>query len=170
MSGPADRFAVGVVVARRPPVGAWASHVWLPRAVLPRVPEAAPGTALGHEGTDELFYAGLGDVLLDRGATAHYRDNLVSGRPSLWVLLAAEGDAVRVWSITADPYEGEAYCDIGGIVEAVPMPPEIAAGVAEFVAAFHRETPFLKRSRDRADPDALARRAPAALSKREGPK
>jgi hypothetical protein len=114
-----------------------------------------------------LFYAGVADVLLERGATAHYRDNLVSGRPSLWVLLAADDERVRIWSITADPYEGEAYSDIGGIVEAVPMPPEIAAGLADFVAAFHRETPFVKRSRDRADPNAFAKHGPGR--KREEP-
>ena len=49
---------------------------------------------------------------------------------------------------------------IGEIVEAVPMPADIQAKIAEFFAAFHQERPFIKRKRDRADPEALARRKP----------
>ena len=49
---------------------------------------------------------------------------------------------------------------IGEIVEAVPMPADIQAKIAEFFAAFHKERPFIKRKRDRADPEALARRKP----------
>jgi hypothetical protein len=39
------------------------------------------------------------------------------------------------------------------------MPETIRDVVARFVAEHHVERPFVKRKRDRADPDALARRA-----------
>jgi hypothetical protein len=61
-----------------------------------------------------------------RSDTGTYRDNLYSGRPSLWVTLAeADGEpGVAVHSVTADPAEGEGMTESGGwIVEAVPMPP-----------------------------------------------
>ena len=38
------------------------------------------------------------------------------------------------------------------------MPCEIQAKVAAFFEAFHVERPFIKRKRDRADPEALAHR------------
>jgi hypothetical protein len=40
------------------------------------------------------------------------------------------------------------------------MPADIQAKIAEFFAAFHQERPFIKRIRDRADPEALARGKP----------
>jgi hypothetical protein len=161
---PESRFEVGVVVAKRRLNSPWADHAWLPLAVLPAAPAVAPGTRLGAGGEDELYYAGAFEVALHAAETAHYRDNLTSGRPALWVALRpAEGDAVEVASVTADPYEGEALTEaIGAIVEPVPMPPEIEATIAAFFDAFHVERQFFKRQRDRADPEALARRRPRA--------
>jgi hypothetical protein len=42
------------------------------------------------------------------------------------------------------------------------MPPAVREIVEAFVAEHHVERPFVKRKRDRADPQALARRAPIA--------
>ena len=154
----ADRFEIGVVVARRKLKSAWASHAWVPHAVLPAAPTVVPGTLLSADADSELFYAGPFELLLHPSETAHYRDNLASGRPSLWVALrTGEHETFEIATVTADPYEGEALTEgIGGIVEPVPMPPEIRAKIAAFVEAFHRERPFLKRQQDRADPEALA--------------
>jgi hypothetical protein len=155
-------FEVGVVVAKRKLKGPWASHAWLPRAVLPSVPAAAPWTPLGQDGDDEPFYAGSFALSLHTGETGHYRDNLLSGRPALWVVLQPiAGDRYGIATVTANPYEGEALAQGNGeIVEAVPMPPEIRDEVAAFVEAFHVERPFIKRRRDHADPEVLARGAP----------
>ena len=48
----------------------------------------------------------------------------------------------------------------GDLVEAVPMPDAVRATVEGFVVEHHIERPFHKRERDRADPEALARRGP----------
>jgi hypothetical protein len=153
-------FEVGVVIEKRRLKSVWASHAWLPHAVLPAVPDTAPGTPLEGGQDAGTFYAGVAIVRLTPSETAHYRDNLRSGNPSLWVGLRATGeDAHEVSIVTADPYEGEALAGaLGEIIEAVPMPPEIQDKVAAFVEAFHVERPFFKRKRDRADPNALARR------------
>lgn len=152
---------VGVIVARRPLRSPWADHVWLPYAVLPAVPPIEPWTPLG--GGDALFYAGPAELTLYAATTGYYRANLDSGRPSLWVSLRlVDGEACGIGMITADPYEGEALTEgVGAVVEAVPMPMDIAATIEAFCRAFHVERPFLKRERDRADPDALGRRPPA---------
>ena len=68
----------------------------------------------------------------------------------------------RLIAVTADPAEGEGYhaerrssgrggADAGAV----------RAVVEAFVAEHHVERPFFKRKRDRADPEALARRATA---------
>lgn len=161
-----DRFEVGVVVAKRRLTGPWATHAWLPSAVLPAAPAVAPGTRLSADDSEETFYAGSFEVLLHPSETGHYRDNLTSGRPALWVALRLlDGGDCQIATVTADPYEGEALAEgVGEIVEPVPMPSEVQAKIAAFFEACHRERPFLKRRRDRADPEALARgRSPPAL-------
>lgn len=168
-SPPADRFEVGVIVAKRKLKGAWASHAWLPVAALPAIPAAAPWTRLGSTPEEETFYAGAYEVSLHPAETSHYRDNLVSGRPSLWIALRhVEGDAYEVAAVTADPYEGESMAEgIGEVVEAVPMPADVQAKVSAFFEAFHVERTFHKRKRDRADPEALARQGTGARRKGE---
>lgn len=159
---PEDRFEVGIIVARRRLKGPWATHAWLPVAALPAAAGTPAWTPLTETEEEATFYAGAYEVSLHLAETAHYRDNLVSGRPSLWVSLRANGDdSYAIASVTADPYEGEAMAEgIGEIVEAVPMPPEIQAKLLAFFEAFHIERRFEKRKRDRADPEALARRVP----------
>jgi hypothetical protein len=146
-----DHFMIGVVAARRRLDGQWASHAWLPIAALPAAPAIAAGTRLGSDRGDETFYVGAAEVALHLRATGHYRDNLTSDRPALWVVLRPIGDEVELVSVTADPYEGEALAEsIGDIVEAVPMPTGIQARVQAFFDAFHVEQTFFKRKRDRA--------------------
>lgn len=156
---PADRLTIGVVVAKRRLVGPWADHAWLPTAILPAPPDVAPWTLLSSDERQDNFYAGPFDVTLHRGDTSHYRDNLGSGRPSLWVSLRATApEEHEIATVTADPYEGESMAEgIGEIVEAVPMPESVQRDIAAFVEAFHVERPFFKRKRDRADREALAR-------------
>src|SRR5262249_46007950 len=84
-AAPLARLVVGIVVERRRAKSVWADFVWRPVAALPGVPETPPWTAL--EGDDEAmrFYAGSAEVELHRADTPHYRDNLASGDPGLWV-------------------------------------------------------------------------------------
>jgi hypothetical protein len=154
-----DRCEIGVVVAKRKLKSPWASHAWAPHAVLPAAPATPPGALLRADADAELFYAGSFELLLHPSETAHYRDNLASGRPSLWVALRpTDGEEYEIAAVTADPYEGEALAEgIGEIVEPVPMPPQIQATLAAFIDAFHRDRPFVKRKRDRADPEVMAR-------------
>jgi hypothetical protein len=160
-TAPEHRFEVGIIVARRRLTGPWASHAWLPVGALPAAAAASPWTKLSETEDEATFYAGSYEVALHPGETGHYRDNLVSGRPSLWVALRNSGDETyEVASVTADPYEGESMAEgVGEIVEPVPMPPEVQAKLLTFFEAFHVERKFEKRKRDRADPEALARRA-----------
>jgi len=65
--------------------------------------------------------------------------------------------------VTADPAEGEAMTETGvNVVESVAMPKPIQESIVTFVAEHHVEQEFVKRKRDRANPEALARRGPLA--------
>ena len=64
--------------------------------------------------------------------------------------------------VTADP-AGRGHD--GGrqhIVEPVPMPEPVRDAIAAFVAEHHVDEVFVKRKRDRADPESLGRRPRAA--------
>ena len=147
---------VGVVVRRSKVDHAWVDHVWSPEAILPAVPDTQVWTKLGTSGESELFYAGVGVLELYRTETAGYRDNLIDGKPQVWVALRTQSESadVELVHVTADPTEGETLMEAGAdIVASVPMPSDIAAWVAAFVDEFHVEQVFLKRKRDKTGPD-----------------
>ena len=158
---PLVRIPVGVVVERRKASSPWVDFIWRAVDVLVGVPEAAPWTVL--HATDEVttFYGGTADIELYRTETTQYRDNLNSGSPGLWVIMVpTEADPpYRVLAVTADPAEGEGATEsAANIVEQVPMPISVAEIVEQFVAEHHVERQFIKRKRDRIDPDSLSRR------------
>jgi hypothetical protein len=163
-STPLVRIPVGVVVARRKAASQWIDFTWTPVAVLNGVPETGPWQVLREDGDTTTFYAGSTEIELYRSETTYYRDNLATGAPSLWVVMtSAEDDcAVRLVAVTADPAEGESFTEsAANLVEQLPMSPQIESIVAAFIAEHHVEREFIKRKRDRARPEALARRDPA---------
>jgi hypothetical protein len=134
--------------------------VWRPIAVLPGVPDAAPWTALDGDADRASFYGGAAAIALHRSDTSGYRDNLASGEALLWVVLRPTGrePPYEIAAVTADPHEGEAFTESAtDLVETVPMPEPVRAALAEFVARHHVEHPFVKRERDRPNPEAMAR-------------
>jgi hypothetical protein len=157
------KIEVGVVVERRKAQSQWIDFTWRPVAVLTGAPDAAPWTVLSQDGDGTTFFAGSGEVALFRTETGNYRDNLATGAPTLWVALRPTGaePPYQLFGVTADPAEGEAWTEAGNdLVDVVPMPERVREMIAAFVAEHHVERPFHKRERDRADPEALARRSP----------
>jgi hypothetical protein len=157
------KIAVGIVVERRKARSPWIDFTWKPLAALPGQPDTLPWTALAEDGETTTFYVGAAEVALYRTETANYRNNLGSGAPMLWVALRPSGvePPYELFAVTADPAEGEAWTETGtDLVDAVPMPEVVRATIDAFVAEHHVEQPFHKRERDRADPEALARRGP----------
>jgi hypothetical protein len=147
------RITVAVVVERRKAKSPWLDFIWQPVAVLAGNPVAAPWTPLNAADDTILFYAGEAVIELYRTETANYRGNLTSGAPLLWVVLRpdASGQTYKLFAVTADPAEGEAFTDAGNdVVGTVPMPAVIAEMIGDFVAVHHVERPFLKRRRERA--------------------
>jgi hypothetical protein len=163
-STPLAAIAVGVIVERVKAASQWTDYIWRAITVLAGQPDTAPWTQLSEDGKRATYYAGPATVELYRTETANYRSNLASGSPALWVVLRETGTAppYALYLVTADPAEGEAMTEAGrNIVEPVPMPDIVRDAVAAFVAEHHVEEVFVKRKRDRADPESLGRRPPS---------
>jgi len=161
---PLATISVGVLVERSKSASPWTDFHWRPVGILTGVPDASPWTRLSDDGERATFYAGATEIELYRTETANYRDNLQSGEPSLWIVLRpVERDPpYELAVVTADPAEGEAMTEAGAnLVEAVAMPKPMQETIAAFIAEHHVEQEFVKRKRDRANPEALARRGPA---------
>jgi hypothetical protein len=160
---PQRRIPVGIVVERRKAKSPWADFVWRAVAALPGVPETAPWTMLDGDADCTNFYAGAGEIELYRSESSAYRDNLATGAALLWVVLRPSGDRrpYAIAAVTADPGEGEGFTEAADdLVDTVPMPEPVRAVIADFVAEHHLGHEFVKRKRDRADPEAMARRDP----------
>jgi hypothetical protein len=161
MSGALASIVVGVVVERRKAASQWIDYTWRPLAVLAGAPAAQPWTVLTQDDEATSFYAGPSAIELHRTETTNYRDNLAAGG-HLWVVLRPTGvdPPYEVVRVTADPAEGEAFTEAGSdLVDQVAMPDSIRHAIEAFIAEHHVERPFHKRKRDRADPEAMARRA-----------
>ena len=160
---PLASIPVGVVVERSKSSSQWADFYWRPAGVLAGAPETPPWTKLNDDGERASFYAGSAEIELYRTETANYRDNLRLETPLLWVILRpVEADPpYELAAVTADPAEGEAMTEAGAnLVDTVAMPKPVQDAVAAFVAEHHVEEVFVKRKRDRANPEAMARRGP----------
>jgi hypothetical protein len=163
MSEPVRHIPIGVVVERRKAASPWAEFLWRPAAVLAGLPDASAWTPLAEDGDAVTFYAGPAEIVLYRSEADNYRCNLMSGAPAVWVMMHPAGGEPPcvIGGVTADPAEGEGWTEPGqAIVEAVAMPEIVREQVAAFVAQYPARPGFVKRRRDRADPEALARRYP----------
>jgi hypothetical protein len=161
---PLAAIAVGVIVERVKAVSQWIDYIWRPTTVLAGQPDTAAWTQLADDGERATYYAGPATIELHRTETANYRSNLASGSPALWVVLRGTGaePPYALYLVTADPAEGEAMTEAGSnIVEPVPMPDIVRDAIAAFVAEHHVEEVFVKRKRDRANPESLGRRPPS---------
>ncbi len=164
MSGvqPIMHIPVGVVIERCQAKSTWVDFVWRPVAVLPGVPDVAPWTVLEDNPACTMLYGGNAEIILHRADASGYRENVEGSRALLWVAIRPTGGEppYAIAAVTAEPSEGEALTEnASDIVEAVPMPEPVRVAVAEFVVAHHVERPFVKRQRDPADPELMARRS-----------
>ena len=143
---------LGVVLERRRIDHPWAEAAWRAAAVIPGAPAPPPGAPPGSE----RVHAATLELALHRKQTEGYRANLSQAQPAVYVVLrhGEAGAPPRPFLVTVCPYEAQHY-DMGGDerVDAVPMPPPVAAMLARFVAEHHVDEPFLKRRRTPPDPE-----------------
>lgn len=139
---------VGVLVARRKLKSPWAEFTWSPMAVLAAPPTLERGAIISQSDDGDVFFAGAATLTLHSSDTAHYRDNLSSDAPSVWIALTPKETLPDVCCVTVDPYEGEALAEVyAERLEALSMPRAVREVLAQFVAENHVERAFVKRKR-----------------------
>lgn len=142
---------VSIILERRNSEHPWQDHVWRPIGVLPNARRDRWQLLVEGDGWAQ-FHAATLPLQLHRGETEGYLVNLSQDPPVVFVVLRrgeASGEMeVEPFHVTVCPYEAMGYVESGDeIVEGVPMPQEVRDWVAEFVAAYHVEAPFVKRRR-----------------------
>ena len=169
MSTPLISIPVGVVVERLKAQSKWIDYIWRPSNVLEGVPEMDAWTLLEANSDRALFYAGSAHIGLYAGDAAHYRENLLTGYPKLWIILRPTGvePPLELEMVTANPFEGEGLTESAtDIVEPVPMPERLRNDLAAFVEQYYVHEPFFKRKRDKANTEALGRK-PGGLEEKK---
>jgi len=149
---------IGIVLERRDIDNPWEDHTWAPVAIIPGAQAMDPsGEWLElQKGEGWVHYhAGTLTLELFPGETEGYRSNLAGEWPFIYIVLnpGEEADEPEVvpFLATACPYEAESYTeDSEQIVEGVPMPPEMAAWVQDFVDRHHVDVAFQKRKKKKA--------------------
>lgn len=156
-----ERISIAVEVERRPARSFWHDHVWRVVALGPGRSDLPDWSLLSRSGEVLRFYAGTADLMVHSGDTKAYKDNIEAPAPSVYVVLRRAPTALpwRLALITADPNEAHAHADVGDdLVEALPMPEPVVEWISRFIARYHVEKTEWKRTRDRADPNALGRK------------
>jgi len=169
VSSPLASIPVGVIAERLKAESEWVDYLWRPANVLEGVPDMQPWTLLEGNSDRALFYAGSAAIELYAGDAAHYRENLATGFPKLWVILRPTGiePPLDLVMVTANPFEAEGLTEgATDVIEPIPMPASITNVVAAFVEQHYVHEPFFKRKRDKADTDSLGRR-PGGLAEKK---
>jgi len=146
----AETMSVGIVLERRDSGHQWQDHQWRVVDVLPGGEDRDDWQILGRGDGWVNYYAGALEIELFRRETEGYKVNLSNEPPLLYVVLRegeeAGGREVEPFLATVCPYEAQDYQDSGEeTVEGVPMPPDVAAWLADFVERHHVDAPFVKR-------------------------
>jgi hypothetical protein len=153
------RRTIGIVAEWQSVKNPWIDHRWRVTAILDGVPDLAAWTRIETTPRLRRYYAGPAELVLYPRETDTLKHNLESSKPCVYVFLRStiQPPGMALLGATVCVGEAHAHADTGSdLVEAVAMPPLIAAWVADFVARHHVERePFRRRrdtSSDRATP------------------
>ncbi len=145
------RRTVGVVVEWQAVENAWIDHRWSATAILDGAPALAAWTCIETAPGRRSYYAGTAELALYPRETDTLKHNLESAAPAVYVFLrhTAQPPGMALIGATICVGEAHAHADTGrDLVEAVPMPPSIAAWTADFIARYHTEREPFRRKRE----------------------
>jgi hypothetical protein len=151
MSEPAEQRMVGIVAERQTVDNPWIDHRWRVTGILPGVPAVPDWTCLEDRGGTRRYYAGAAELLLFPRETDTLKYNIEGEAPAIYVFMRAQPapPGMALVGATACVGEAHAHVDSGSdLVEAVPMPADLHAWIADFVTRHHVDRPAWKRRRD----------------------
>lgn len=146
------QFPVAVVMEKKQINNRWASEIWEAIGVLPAFdadPEAPPRQIFADE-RREHFLAGHFPLELFRDEVDHYHLNLLSPEPRVFVLWRLIEDFALPIEATLSYGEAARWLDSGENCDGVPMPPEIADWLGDFVNTHYK--PAVRTKIKRNDP------------------
>ena len=157
-----EQFPVAIIVERLQLHDRWGSERWEAVGVLPDFDSTAnpKPQRLYADAEREHFLAGGLVLELFPDEAEGYFLNLSSPVPKVFVMWRLEDEFARPVLATASYAEGARLIDSGEQVDGVPMPPEIADWVGDYVNAHYKPEPRRKVRRN--DPFA------AGISSRRG--
>jgi hypothetical protein len=138
-------MSVAVVMRRRMLDNPWQSELWEVAAV--RAPYHGPSAAGPLAEQDEpaqWLHTGL-KLELYRNECEGYYMNLTTAEPRIFVMWRMDDGRAVPQFVTASSHEASGWMDSGEEVGSVPMQPEVARLVAEFVRDNFRPEPHKKR-------------------------
>jgi len=150
---------VGIVVERRKIDHPWRDWSWRVIDIVVDSPPLDDWTVLRSGEGWTWFHAGTSEIELHAKEAEAYVFNMKAVKPAIYVVLTDDEDveakiSLRVHLVTASPYEAQDYLDSGeDMVESMEMPPEVVAWIDDFIAKHYVEEPFIKRQRDKQNPD-----------------
>ena len=147
-------FPVAVVVEKLQLANRWLSEKWEAIGVVPAFDAAvdAPPQRIFADAQREQYLVGRFELELFRDEVDNYHLNLTSPAPRVFVMWRLEDDFARPVSLTLSYGEAARFLDAGEQCDGVPMPPEIADWLGDFVNTHYK--PAVRTKIKRNDPFA----------------
>ena len=120
----------------------WASEKWEAKGVVRDSAPAGvpPSEMVRNEQLMQWLFPGL-KIRLHKDEAEGYFYNLSSPQPKVFVLWRMENDIAQPQFVTVSYHEGSRWLDSGENVDGVPLPPELAPWMAEFVEQYYKPEP-----------------------------
>lgn len=152
------QFPVAVIIEKVQLDNRWVSEKWEAIGVVPafETPVDVPTRQIFADERRTRFLVGRFDLELFRDEVDNYHLNLTSPEPRVFVQWRLEDDFAQPREVTLSYGEAARWLDSGEQCDGVPMPPEIAEWLGDFVNAHYKPAPRKKIKRN----DPFAERQP----------
>ena len=153
------QFPVAVILEKIQLDNRWVSEKWEAIGVVPAfdAPVDAPARRIFADDEREQFLVGRFPLELFRDEVDNYHLNLTSPEPRVFVMWRMDDDFARPMDVTLSYGEAARWLDSGEQCDGVPMPPEIADWLGDFVNTHYK--PAVRKKIKRNDPFAGQRQA-----------
>lgn len=144
------RFPVAVIVEKLRLDNRWVGEKWEAIGVVPAfaMDLDAPMQRIFADPQREHFLFGRFDLALYRDEVENYHLNLTSPEPRVFVMWRLDEEIARPVSLTLSYGEAARQLDSGEQCDGVPMPPEIADWLGDFVNQHFKPAPRKKNKRN----------------------
>jgi Protein of unknown function (DUF3305) len=155
------QFPIAVIVEKTRLENRWVSEKWEVIGVVANFDQAqasdsAPSSrSIFTDAEREQFLVGPFNLELFRDEVDNYHLNLTSPEPRVFVMWRLEDDMARLKEVTLSYGEAARWLDSGEQCDGVPMPPEIADWLGDFVNTHYK--PAVRKKIKRNDPFANER-------------